>query len=235
MDNIEPQVKAVVLLSGGIDSTVCLTDAVLRFGASQVIALTLYYGQKHARELQSAREVAQHVGVKHIEKDLSSVFELSTSPLLRNSEEAVPEGDYATQIREANGMALTYVPFRNGLFLSFATALAYSVGAEYVIYGAHADDAAGNAYPDCSPEFYRHMNKAVIEGTSGRVQLIAPLIFLNKATIVKMGVDSNAPLHLTWSCYNGETVPCGKCGTCIDRQRAFEWNGYSDPADVRHG
>jgi len=221
-------VCTVVLLSGGIDSTVCLTKAVAEYDASEVVALTLYYGQKHERELQSAESVAKYFGVKHLIKDLSSVFELSDAPLLKGSSQDIPEGDYATQKREANGMVKTYVPFRNGLFLSYATAIAYSLGAEEVWYGAHADDAAGNAYPDCTPEFYTAMRAAIARGTGERVWLRAPLLKRNKADIVRTGIQLGAPLHLTWSCYKGGNKACGKCGTCIDRRKAFEAVGAKD-------
>lgn len=223
--------KVVVLLSGGIDSTVCLADAVERFGAENVGALTLFYGQKHAKELQSAKAVARHLGVNHSIQDLAEVFKFDNNPLLAGSTEKVPEGDYATQQREANGMVKTYVPFRNGLFLSYATAIAYSLGAQWVIYGAHADDAAGNAYPDCSLDFYTAMDRAIYVGTGQKVQLFAPLINKFKKDIVKRGLELNAPFHLTWSCYNGTEKACGKCGTCIDRKKAFEANGVEDPID----
>lgn len=220
--------KAVVLLSGGIDSTTCLAGAVLNYGAEEVLALTLLYGQKHSKELDSAKAVADHFGVKHVIKDLAEVFTMTTNnPLLGQAE--MPEGSYAEQIREANGMALTYVPFRNGLFLSYATAIAYSVGASVVYYGAHADDAAGNAYPDCSRDFFASMAQAIGTGTSERVQLEAPLIDMFKSDVIATGVDAGAPYHLTWSCYNGGDVACGKCGTCIDRRQAFEDNGFKDP------
>ena len=224
--------KAVVLLSGGIDSTVCLADAVNRFnGPENVIALTLFYGQKHAKELESAKAVAGYFGAQHVIKNLADVFEFDNNPLLAKSTEAVPEGDYATQQRESNGMVKTYVPFRNGLFLSYATAIAYSLGASWVVYGAHADDAAGNAYPDCSVAFYTALSQAVYEGTGHKVQLFAPLINSFKKDIVKKGLELGAPFHLTWSCYNGTEKACGKCGTCIDRKKAFEANGVKDPIE----
>ena len=163
--------KAVVLLSGGIDSTVCLADAVNRFnGPENVIALTLFYGQKHAKELESAKAVAGYFGVQHVIKNL-------------------------------------------------------------VVYGAHADDAAGNAYPDCSVAFYTALSQAVYEGTGHKVQLFAPLISSFKKGIVKKGLELGAPFHLTWSCYNGTEKACGKCGTCIDRKKAFEANGVKDPIE----
>lgn len=222
--------KAVVLLSGGIDSTTCLANAVQTYGNANVTALTLLYGQKHDRELQSAYDVAEHYQVQHIVKDLSDVFTFSDSSLLKHSDKEVPFGTYDEAVtRDTDGMSKTYVPYRNGLFLSYAAAIAYSLGAEIVYYGAHADDAAGNAYPDCSQEFYIAQNKAIYEGTGKKVQMHAPLIQMNKSQIVASGLYHEAPYHLTWSCYLGGDVACGKCGTCNDRIRAFEKNGTKDP------
>lgn len=222
--------KAVVLLSGGIDSTTCLAMAVAQYGAEEVTALTMFYGQKHSRELLSATDVALHYGVNHIVKDLAQVFEFSNSPLLSKSTEEVPHGSYAESVtRDEDGMSKTYVPYRNGLFLSYAAAIAYSIGASILYYGAHADDAAGNAYPDCSEDFYEAQNRAIYLGTGKKVDMEAPLISLNKADVVSRGLSLDAPYHLTWSCYGGQEVPCGKCGTCVDRLAAFHNNGTLDP------
>ena len=221
--------KAVVLLSGGIDSTTCLARAVKLYGAAEVLGLTLFYGQKHDKELESAKAVAEHYGIEHMIQDLSQVFALSNSPLLAGKGE-IPEGTYADEsTREANGLSKTYVPYRNGLFLSYATAIAYSVGAQVIYYGAHADDAAGNAYPDCTQEFYHSQAKAIFEGTGYKVMMEAPLIKKNKAEVVRMGLIDEAPYHLTWSCYKGGDEACGKCGTCHDRIEAFRANGMEDP------
>lgn len=221
--------KGVVLLSGGIDSSTNLALAVNECGAANVIALTMFYGQKHEKELLSAKAVAEHFGVKHIIRDLSSVFEFDSNPLLGKSDKEIPQGSYAEQQREANGMSLTYVPFRNGLFLSYATAIAYSLSADVIYYGAHADDAAGNAYPDCTQDFYKAMGDAIDIGTGERIEMHAPFITMNKAEIVKLGLEVGTPYHLTWSCYEGKEFACGKCGTCIDRQEAFRKNGVVDP------
>jgi 7-cyano-7-deazaguanine synthase len=114
--------------------------------------------------------------------------------------------------------------------LSYAAAIAVSIGAEVVYYGAHADDAAGRAYPDCTPEFAKSMAMAIYEGSGQTCQLEAPLLNMNKSQVVATGLKLKAPYHLTWSCYEGGSEPCGECGTCIDRAKAFEINGVSDPA-----
>ena len=124
--------KCIVLLSGGVDSTTCLAMAVERYGASEVLALTAYYGQKHAKEIQAARQVAVHYGVAHKETNLSQAFALSDSSLLQGSGKEIRHESYAEQLKEMGGEGTvdTYVPFRNGLFLSYAAATAVSVGAE---------------------------------------------------------------------------------------------------------
>lgn len=223
--------KKVVLLSGGVDSSTCLAVALQDCEPADVLAVNMYYGQKHDREMRSARDIAAFYGVELMEMDLSVIFSKSDCSLLKRSNIAIPEGSYAEQQKEATGKPVsTYVPFRNGLMLSAAASIAISVGARYIYYGAHADDAAGNAYPDCSIEFTDAMNKAVYEGSGGTVNIIAPFISCNKAEVVRKGIEINVPYRLTWSCYNGGDKPCGKCGTCIDRAKAFEANGTTDPA-----
>lgn len=224
--------KKVVLLSGGVDSTTCLGMALIDCQPEDVLAVNMYYGQKHEKEMQSARNVAKFYGVELVELDLSAIFSRSNCSLLKNSTEAVPDGDYASQQKNAPGKPVsTYVPFRNGLMLSAAASIAVSVGASEVWYGAHADDAAGNAYPDCSPEFTATIDSAINYGTGGQVRVIAPFIMVNKAGVVKEGLRIGVPYKLTWSCYNGGDRPCGKCGTCIDRKKAFLENGVVDPYD----
>lgn len=223
--------KAVVLLSGGIDSTTCLALAIEKFGNKEVTALSLSYGQKHVKELKSAEEVAKYYDVPVVFRDLSEAFAMSDCSLLKGQKD-IEYRSYAEQIKESKtGVISTYVPFRNGLFISFAAVYALSIGAEYVFYGAHADDAAGNAYPDCSPEFFNSMNSAVRRGSDFKVTLEAPFLYANKKTVVKTGLLLNTPYHLTWSCYEGKEKACGTCGTCIDRKAAFEANGTTDPIE----
>ena len=225
--------KALVLSSGGVDSTTCLGLAVKNFGADNVVSVTMYYGQKHKKELECARAVADYYQVKHIELDLSVIFQHSNCPLLSHSTEDIPEGDYAEQVsRDKNGKVATYVPFRNGLFLSTAATLAASLFPDddvTILIGAHADDAAGNAYADCSDEFLESMDDAIYIGTYKRVSIQAPFGQSNKADVVKTGLALGVPYNLTWSCYNGGDKPCGVCGTCIDRARAFSANNVIDP------
>lgn len=225
--------KALVLSSGGVDSTTCIGIAVNELGAENVSTVSVFYGQKHAKELQCATKIAEHYGVAHYELDLSSIFKFSNCSLLAGSTEAIKHKSYAEQIAEdGEGMVSTYVPFRNGLMLSAVAALALSIYPEDEIdiyLGAHADDAAGRAYADCSEEFTSTIGKAINLGTYEKVNLCAPLVNMNKKEVVKTGLDLGVPYDLTWSCYEGGAAQCGTCGTCIDRQMAFIENGVKDP------
>lgn len=222
--------KKIVLLSGGLDSTTCLALALRDCDPKDVLAVNMYYGQRHEKEMLSARKIAAFYGVEIMELDLSSIFSKSDCSLLKSSNKAIPEGDYASQQQNSQGKPVsTYVPFRNGLMLSAAASIAESIGASEVWYGAHADDAAGNAYPDCSVHFTECMNSAVLEGTDFHVSIVAPFIEKTKAGVVQEGLRLGVPYEKTWSCYNGGDQPCGKCGTCIDRIKAFEANGARDP------
>lgn len=222
--------KVLVLSSGGVDSTTCLARAVAEHGAANVLALSLFYGQKHSRELAAARAVAAYYQVRHIELDLSAVFAHSDCALLSQNDAAIPHIAYAEQLAERAGSPVTtYVPFRNGLFIAAAASIADSEGCAVIYYGAHRDDAAGNAYPDCSEAFYAAMNRAISEGTGGAVRLAAPFIDSNKAGVVAEGLRLGVPYELTWSCYEGGELPCGVCGTCRDRIAAFRQNGVADP------
>lgn len=222
--------KALVLCSGGVDSTTLLAMACEKCGPANVHALSISYGQKHVKEIESAKAVAKHYGVKQRFLDLGAIFADSNCSLLDHSTEEIPEESYAAQLKESDGAPVsTYVPFRNGLFLSAAASMALGLGCSVLYYGAHHDDWAGNAYPDCSQEFVDAMGQAISQGTGGELRLEAPFVQWSKADIVREGLRLEVPYELTWSCYEGGDEPCGVCGTCIDRQRAFELNGTTDP------
>lgn len=222
--------KALVLCSGGVDSTTLLAMAVREHGAGNVFALSISYGQKHMREIESAKAVAAYYGVEQRFLDLAAIFSESDCSLLAHSDQDVPQASYAEQLEEAGGQPVsTYVPFRNGLFLASAASMALSLGCSVMYYGAHHDDWAGNAYPDCSLEFVEAMASAVAQGTGGQLLLEAPFVMWNKAKIVARGLELGVPYELTWSCYEGRERPCGSCGTCRDRIAAFEANGATDP------
>lgn len=222
--------KALVLFSGGIDSSTCLAMAIDSFGNNNVICLTISYGQKHKKELEAAQNIVKYYGVDNIIIDLSTIFIMSNCSLLSHSDHEIPNTSYMEQLNSSNGQPVsTYVPFRNGTFLSIAASIAISNDCDFIYYGAHMDDAAGNAYPDCSISFYKSIGSAIYEGSGQRLKVIAPFISLNKTQIVAHGITLGVPYNLTWSCYNGSKIPCGKCGTCLDRKKAFENNHLTDP------
>lgn len=222
--------KVLVLVSGGIDSTTCLAMMVEQFGKENVHALSMYYGQKHDKELLSAKAVADYYGVSYSQMDLSIIFKESNCSLLSHSDQEIPHESYAKQLNETEETTVsTYVPFRNGLFLSCAASIALSKNCDIICYGAHSDDAAGNAYPDCSAAFNKAMNEAIYLGSGNKVKIEAPFVNMTKKDVVAKGLALKVPYELTWSCYEGHDKACGVCGTCRDRKKAFEENGVTDP------
>lgn len=229
--------KGIVLSSGGVDSTTCVGLAIKELGKDNVSSVSVSYGQKHSKELDCAAKIAEYYGIEHYVIDLSNVLQYSDCPLLKNSTRSIKHESYAEQIaKNGEGMVDTYVPFRNGLMLSAVASLATSLFPEDevdIYIGAHADDAAGQAYADCSKEFTDAMFKAINIGTYNKVFVNAPLVEMNKAEVVKTGLSINVPYELTWSCYEGGDVQCGTCGTCIDRRNAFRSNGVEDPVSYK--
>ena len=226
--------KAVVLSSGGIDSTTCLAMAVKKLGAENVSALSIFYGQRHSKELQAAQAVAKFYGVNHYELDAAQIFSHSNSALLDTSTESLEKSSYAEQKKKNHSPRIaTYVPFRNGLFLSMAASFAdslYENDSVEIYIGVHSDDAAQDAYADCSAKFIASMSAAIRIGTYEKIRLVAPFICEKKSDVVKVGLELKVPYELTWSCYERGDKPCGQCATCIDRAQAFELNGVKDPA-----
>lgn len=225
--------KAIVLSSGGVDSTTCLAIAINDAdGADNVTSVCIDYGQRHRKEMESSRRVAQHYGVTWKSLDLSQIWNECGGCLLDRDSE-VPEGTYEEQVKE-NGSVATEIPFRNGVFLSVITAYAMSLypGEDVAVYlGNHADDYEGNTYPDCSPEFTKAMQDAIRIGSRGRVRFRSPLVNCDKTEVVSLGIVLDVPYELTWSCYKGGDKACGKCATCLDRLKAFRNNGTEDPIE----
>ena len=224
--------KAVVLSSGGLDSTTCLAIAVKKWGRENVSAVSIFYGQRHAREMSCARMVADFYGVNHYEFNAAEIMKNSNSALLNTSTKNLDHSTYGEQIQK-NSRVETYVPFRNGLMISMAASFADSLynGEEVEIYiGVHQDDTAGSAYPDCSEEFIKTIGKAVEIGTYGKIKVVAPFLEKTKADVVKLGTTLAVPYEITWSCYERGDIPCGKCATCLDRAKAFSLNNLNDPA-----
>jgi len=212
--------KALVLLSGGMDSTTALYWA--RREHSVVGAVSFDYGSKHnARELEMARWHCQHLGLPHDQVSLPFINQLFTSDLLQSGGE-IPDGHYADE-----NMKRTVVPFRNGIMLAIACGIAESRGAEALVIAAHAGDHA--IYPDCREPFMKAMAEAMCEGTYARIELLRPFIAMNKGGIARLGHDLGLDFRRTWSCYKGGELHCGTCGTCVERKEAFELARLADP------
>ena len=217
---------AVVILSGGLDSTVCLAEAVAAY--DPVIALSVNYGQRHQIELARARAVAAHYGVEHIEQRLD--LGAWGGSALTDASIAVPT---ATDAADGPPIPVTYVPGRNLIFLSLAVALAEARACGAVFIGVNALDYSG--YPDCRAEFIESFRgtaqlalRVGVEGAA--IDIVTPLLNLSKADIVRRGVAMSAPLHLTWSCYRGFDKPCGDCDSCVLRAKGFAEADVVDPA-----
>ena len=216
--------RCLVLSSGGLDSSVAIGLAISEFGKGNVGSISISYGQKHKKELISARMIADHYDIKHMEVDLPAFLQRSA---LTNSFIEVPMGSYNDLVE--NGPIATYVPFRNGILLSITIAIAYQEFYHLVYWGAHAEDGDNFAYPDCTPEFSGAMANAAWVGTAQKVRLWTPFQYMRKKDIVKLGWTLNVPFEKTWSCYVGSELACGKCPTCISRLEAFANNGLEDP------
>ncbi len=220
-------VKAFVLLSGGIDSTVCLAMAAGAFGAEQTHAFTVYYGQRHAKEIAAAKEICRDQGIQCSELMMHGI----PRSLLTDESQQVPNKSYD----EIEGKSPAYVPYRNGMLLSRATAeIVDRIGDRdqaFLYMGVHAEDAANWAYADCTPEFIGAQANAIFIGTYQKVRLKAPLLEMNKADIVAWGDNMGVPLKLTWSCYAGGEKHCGTCMTCRARKDAFLNAGVKDPTE----
>jgi 7-cyano-7-deazaguanine synthase len=220
--------KAVVLFSGGLDSTTALCWALNK--GYECLAVSFDYGQRHARENAAARAIARRLGVKLYEINLA--FPWFDTCSLVNKKLKLPDVKLA-KIGRKGDIPSTYVPGRNLVFASVGFSLADSVGAEAIVLGPNVVDYSG--YPDCRPEFYRALQKAAAFGTrrgaGGRpIKILTPLIKLSKAGIARLGARLKAPLELTWSCYSGGKKPCGGCDSCKLRAKGFADAGLEDPA-----
>ena len=212
--------QALVLFSGGQDSTTCLAWALTHFERVETIGFD--YGQRHRRELVAAAEICAHYKVPHRIADLRGLTPLFGANALTDAQIDVPEGHY-----EEASMKATVVPNRNMLLIATAAAWAMSLKATSVAYGAHGGDHA--IYPDCRPAFADALDKAIRLADWHEVSLERPFVGMDKTAIVKRGVELGVPFALTWSCYVGGDKHCGKCGTCVERKEAFVRAGVTDP------
>ena len=212
--------KTVLVYSGGLDSTVLLYH--LLAAGDTVSTMAVHYGQRHSRELDQARQISSQLGIEHREVDLRSVNELLGGSSLTDPSISIPHGHY-----EEDNMKSTVVPNRNMILLSLATGWAVSKKADCVSYAAHSGDHA--IYPDCRNEFAEALDKAIRLADWQEVFLNRPFVDLTKADIVKRGAELKVPFEQTWSCYEGQELHCGQCGTCIERREAFHLAGVEDP------
>jgi 7-cyano-7-deazaguanine synthase len=213
--------RAVVLLSGGMDSCVCATLAVRDHN---VAAVHVSYGQRtEERERRSFLAICRRLNIHETLMVRNEALRAIGGSALTEEEIEVPTYESLSQ-----GIPVTYVPFRNAHFLAVAVSWAEVLGAEKVYIGAVEPDSSG--YPDCRPAYYEAFNAVVKAGTKeGKIQVVTPLIAMRKAEIVRLGLELGAPFDLTWSCYSHEDRACGVCDSCVLRLRAFAAAGVSDP------
>ena len=210
----------VPLLSGGLDSLALLLW--LQRAGLEVYPISINYGQRHSRELDHAAAIAKWYGVEHRTVDLSGLSEVLAGSSQTSPGIEVPEGHYEDQ-----SMRVTVVPNRNMLLISIAAGYAISKGLDQIAFAAHSGDHA--VYPDCRPEFREEMGRALAKCHYWPVYIAAPFLSWTKAEIVRYAYEFKAPLSLSWSCYKGGDLHCGKCGTCVERREAFELAKVPDP------
>jgi 7-cyano-7-deazaguanine synthase len=226
--------KALVLLSGGMDSCVCTAIARERHGARNIALLHAGYGQRtQGRERRAFEGIADFYGVSERLIVQLDHFRAIGGSALTDEEIAVPENKLEVPGRHGTAIPVTYVPFRNAHFLSVAVSWAEAIGAGAIYIGAVAEDSSG--YPDCRPEYYRVFQELIRVGTrpETQIEVVTPVIQLKKSEIIRRGLELGAPLHLTWSCYQSEDAACGACDSCLLRLRAFAEAGATDPIAYR--
>ena len=212
--------KSIVLIhSGGLDSTVLLYD-LIKHGYA-VKCLSFNYGQRHSKELKAAQHICEFNGIDHDLVDLSSITKLIDNSSQTGNIE-VPHGHYADE-----NMKLTVVPNRNMIMLSIAVGHAINLGFKNVAYGAHSGDH--DIYPDCRAAFIQAIRKAIRICDWHVVDIVTPYYNMDKGKVVERGIELGVPFEKTWTCYEGKDVPCGKCGSCVERNEAFASNNMIDP------
>ena len=214
--------KALVLFSGGLDSTVLATQ--MKRDAEETRLLSINYGQRHAKELNHSQRVAKHLDLPHEILKLPQLGAILCGSSLTDKSLALPEGHYAEE-----SMKSTVVPNRNMILLALAGGHALSLGFDTIAYAAHAGDHT--IYPDCRPAFADAMDRAFGLADWNTLSLHRPFVDMTKSDLVSLGTELDAPLHLTWSCYAGNEIHCGKCGTCVERKEAFALANVSDPTE----
>lgn len=214
--------KALVVLSGGLDSTVALALALTENETARAISFN--YGQRHTVELAQAIKIAGYYGIEHEVQHI----DLGMGGILMDGDAEMPHETYE-ELEKHEGPSPTYVPYRNGTFLSLSASFALEFGCDTIYAGMHAEDAHNWAYPDCTPEFIGAMQNAIYVGTYHKVRLVCPFTYADKAYIVELGHDLSVPFELTHSCYEGKRPACGLCPTCVARLHAFSKASLRDP------
>jgi 7-cyano-7-deazaguanine synthase len=226
--------KAVVLLSGGMDSCVSAVIALEEHGAENLALLHASYGQRtERRERRAFDEIADWLEVRQRLVVQLDHFRAIGGSALTDKSISVPENELGSPSPQSSAIPVTYVPFRNAHFLSVAVSWAEAIGAGAIYIGAVAEDSSG--YPDCRPQYYRVFQELIRVGTrpETQVEIVTPVITLKKSAIIRRGIELGAPLHLTWSCYQNEDTACGACDSCLLRLRAFTEAGATDPIPYR--
>lgn len=221
MATADSRARAIVLLSGGMDSSVCAALAAREY---ETAGLHVSYGQRtEARELRSFTTICERLGIHKRLVVRNQALKAIGGSALTDRNIAIPESHAI-----GRDIPITYVPFRNAHFLSVAVSWAEVLGASKIYIGAVEQDSSG--YPDCRPAYYRAFNELIEAGTKqGGIEVVTPLIAMRKSEIVRLGLELNAPFDLTWSCYGREDRACGVCDSCLLRLRAFEEAGATDP------
>ncbi len=212
--------RSIILLSGGLDSTVAFYQALDEVKVA--MAISFDYGQRHLVELEYAYETAHRENVPHEIIDMTSIGRLLQGSALSDVHVEVPEGHYAEE-----SMKATIVPNRNTIMLSMAVGAAIGIGARQVWAAMHAGDHP--IYPDCRPEFVNKLNELIPIATESKIQIVTPFIDIAKQEIIRIGFRLGVNFSDTWSCYKGGDLHCGRCGTCVERAEAFHLAGVRDP------
>jgi 7-cyano-7-deazaguanine synthase len=226
--------KAVVLLSGGMDSCVCVAIARERHGADSIALLHASYGQRtQERERRAFEAIADSYDVRQRLVVKLDHFRAIGGSALTDTNIAVPENELGAPGPHGGEIPVTYVPFRNAHFLSVAVSWAEAIGAGAVYIGAVAEDSSG--YPDCRAEYYKVFQELARVGTrpETQIEIVTPVIEMKKSEIIRRGIELRAPLHLSWSCYQNEDQACGVCDSCLLRLKAFAEAGVADPIPYR--
>jgi len=219
--------KAIVILSGGMDSAVVLAHACSMYESKHVVALTFDYGQRHVKEINAAKDLARFYNVEHI------IFAVDLTQIggsaLTDKSISVPE--FKKDLRKSDHVALSYVPMRNTIFIAIAAAFAEVLGIQEIYTGFNWIDSGG--YPDTRKSYVNAINRMLSIGSRDQPKVFTPLIHMTKVQIVKYGEQLHVPWHLSWSCYEGNQHPCGKCNACIQREKGFRGANVNDPVVKR--